>query len=71
MRTSGVVDRRVAVRVELAHAVADDARRLQVRAVPGVVELVLRVQDAAVHRLEAVAHVGQRARDDDATSRSP
>ena len=61
----GVVDRRVAVRVELAHAVADDARRLQVGAVPVVVELVLRVEDAAVDRLQAVAHVGQRARDDD------
>ena len=50
----------------LPEHLADDARALDVRAVPEVVHQVLRVEDPAVDRLEAVAHVGQRARDDDA-----
>ena len=61
----GVVDRRVAVRVVVAHDVADDARALVVAAVGAVAAVVHRVDDAAVHRLEAVAHVGQGAADDD------
>ena len=61
-----VVDRLVAVRVVLADHVADDARRFLVRAVPVVVQLVHRVQHAPVHRLQAIAHVGQRAADDHA-----
>ena len=62
----GVVDGGVAVRVEVLHHLADDRGRLVVRPrglEPGVVH---RVQHAAVHRLEAVAHVGQRAPDDHA-----
>ncbi|GMA25759.1 hypothetical protein GCM10025864_35180 [Luteimicrobium album] len=54
-----VVDRRVAVRVELAHDVADDARRLHVRAVGAQAHLRHLEQDAALHGLEAVARVGQ------------
>ena len=61
----GVVHRRVAVRMVLADDVADDAGRLLVRPVPVVVEVVHRVQYAAMHRLEAVARVRQGARDDD------
>ena len=61
-----VVHRRVAVRVELAHHVADDAGALAERAVGTVAAVVHRVDHAAVHGLEPVAHVGQRARRDDA-----
>ena len=62
----GVVDRRVAVRVVVAHHVADDAGALDVAAVGPEAAVVHRVQDPAVHRLEPVADVGQRAADDDA-----
>ena len=62
----GVVHRRVAVRVVLADHVADDARALLVGPVPVVVQLVHREQHAPMHRLQAVARVGQRAADDHA-----
>ena len=65
MRTTRLVERRVAVRVVAAHHVADDLRALAVLGVGGQVLLPHRVEDAALHRLEAVAHVGQRARRDD------
>ena len=61
----GVVDRGVAVRVVLTHHVADDARALGEAAVGPVAAVVHRVEHPAVHRLEAVAYVGQRAADDD------
>ena len=61
----GVVDRGVAVRVVVAHHVADDAGALHVAAVRPVAAVVHRVEHAAVHRLEAVAHVRQGAADDD------
>jgi hypothetical protein len=62
-----VVDCGVAVRVVLAHHVADDRRALSVLGVGAQMEVVLhRVQDAALHRLQTIAHVGQRARGDDA-----
>ena len=61
----GVVDRRVAVRVVLAHHLADDALALDVAAVGAQAQLGHRVQDAALHRLEAVARVGQGAGVDD------
>ena len=61
----GVVDGGVAVRVVVAHHVADDAGALEVAAVGPVAAVVHRVQDPDVHRLEAVADVGQRAADDD------
>ena len=60
------VHRLVAVRVVFADHVADDAGRFLVRPVPVVVELVHREQHASVHRLEAVARVGQGAPDDHA-----
>ena len=61
----GVVDRGVTVRVVLTHDLADDAAALVVAAVGAVAAVVHRVDHAAVHRLEPVAHVGQRAADDD------
>ena len=61
-----VVDRGVAVRVEFADDLADRLRGLAVLLVGRVAGLVHRVEHAPVHRLEAVAHVGQRAPDDDA-----
>jgi len=60
-----VVDGRVAVRVVLAHDVADGRRRLLVRPVRLQAGLVHAVEHAAVNGLEAVAHVGQRATHDD------
>ncbi len=62
----GVVDGGVAVRVVLAHHVADDARRLLVRPVGAVAPLPHAVEDPPVHRLQAVPHVGQGAPDDHA-----
>ena len=59
-----VVDRGVAVRVELAHHLADDRGAFDVLARGPQVELVHREQDSAVDRLEAVADVGQSAPDD-------
>ena len=61
-----VIDRRIAVRVVFADHVADDARRLLVRLVPVVGEFVHGEKDPPMHRLEAVAHVGERPADDDA-----
>ena len=61
-----VVDRLVAMRVIFADDVADDARRFAVGLVPVVAALVHRVEDAPMHRLQAVAHVGKRAADDHA-----
>ncbi len=60
-----VVDRRVAVRVVLAHHRADDSGALHVAPVRLQPHLVHREQDAAVDGLQAVADVGQRAPDDD------
>ena len=62
---NGVVDRAVAMRMELAHHVADDARRFLVRLAGRVSLLVHAVKDAAMHGLESVANVGKRAADDD------
>ena len=56
-----VVDRLVAVRVIVAHGVADDLGALQKAAVRRQPQLVHGVEDAPVHGLQAVAHVGQRA----------
>jgi len=61
-----VVERDVAVRVVLAEHVADDGGALLERAAGVQPQLVHRVEDAAVHGLQAVAHFGQRARDDHA-----
>ena len=61
-----VVYRAVAVRVILAEHVPHDGRALLVRSVRGQPGLVHRVEDAPVHGLQAVLHVGQRSLDDDA-----
>jgi len=61
-----VVDRLVAVGVIFTDDVADDARRLAVRLVPVIAVLLHRVEDAPMHGLEPVAHVGKRARHDHA-----
>ena len=60
-----VVERRVAVRVVVAHHVADHAAALDEVAVGAEARVVHPVEDLAVHRLEAVANVGQRSPDDD------
>ena len=59
-----LVERGVAVGMEVAHHVADHGGALAVLAVGRQVLLPHRVEDAPLHRLEAVAHVGQRARRD-------
>ena len=61
----GVVDRAVAVRVELAHHLAGDAGALDVTAVGAQAHLGHLVQDASLHGLQAVAGVGERPRVDD------
>ena len=58
----GVVDGGVAVRVELAHDLAHHAGALDVAAVRPQAHVTHHVQDAPLHRLEAVAGVG-RARE--------
>ena len=61
-----VIDRAVAVRVVLAQHVAHHRRRLLVRPPRHQPQLVHRVQDPAVHRLQPVSHVRQGPGDDDA-----
>ena len=61
----GVVDRAVAVRVQAAHDLADDAGALDVAAVGTQPHVVHRVEDPALDRLEPVAGVRQRAGVDD------
>ncbi len=60
-----VVDRAVAVRVELAHDVTDDAGALRERPVRPVAAVEHRVDDAAVDRLQTVTDLRQRTSDDD------
>ena len=61
-----VIDRLVAMGMVFADDVADHAGGLAIRLVPFVAVLVHRIEDAPMHRLEAVARVGQRARHDHA-----
>ena len=61
----GVVDRRVAVRVQLAHDLADDTCGLDVAAIGPQAHLGHLVEDAPLHGLQAVASVGQGPRVDD------
>ena len=51
--------------MEFAHHLADDLRTLDVLAVRLQAELVHHVQHATMDRLQPIAHVGQRAPDDD------
>ena len=60
----GIVDRGLAMGVVLADHVADDAGAFLVAAVGIEPQLEHRVEHAPLDRLEAVAHVGQRARGD-------
>jgi hypothetical protein len=50
----------------MTHDVSDDARALGEAAVGTVSAVEHRVEDATVHRLEAVSHIGQCSRHDDA-----
>ena len=61
-----VVHRGGAVRMVVRGDVAGDLRGLAVRPIAVQVQVVHRGQDAPVHRLQPVAHVRQRARNDDA-----
>ena len=61
----GVVDGAVAVGVQAAHHLADDAGALDVPTVGPQAHVVHRVEDPALHRLEPVARVGERPRVDD------
>ena len=54
------------MRMILSQHLADDAGAFDVGPVPDVVGLVHGEQHAAVHRLQTVAHVGQRPPDDHA-----
>ena len=60
-----VVDGRVAVRVVLAHHIADDPGALGVAPVRPVPAVVHREEDPRVHGLEPVPDVGQGTADDD------
>ena len=59
-----LIHRELAMRVEFADHVADDAGAFLVAGAGIEPQLVHRVQDAAMHRLQPVAHIGQRARHD-------
>ena len=61
-----VIDRAVAVRMILTENLADDTRRLLVGLRRAHARLLHRIEDAAVHRLQTIAHIRQRARHDDA-----
>src|SRR5262249_22945848 len=61
-----VVDRRVAVGMEIAHHLADDLGALAVGAVAGQAHQPHAVQHAAMRRLQAVADVRQRSSNDHA-----
>ena len=61
-----LVDRTVAVRVVLAEHLTDDGRALAIGRIRPQTHLVHGVEDAALDRLQAVAHVRKGARDDHA-----
>jgi hypothetical protein len=50
--------------VETGHGVADDVRALAVRSIGAQAHLLHRVEDASLHWLQTVAHVGDGARGD-------
>ena len=60
-----IIDRRVAVRMIAAQHVADAGRGLFERLVGRQIILIHGIENAAVHGLEAVAHVRQRTADND------
>ena len=53
------------MRVELTHGVRDWAGGLHIAALRAVTGIEHRVEDAAVHRLQAIAHLRQSAANDD------
>ena len=55
----GVVHRRVAVGVVLAQHFTNDPGAFSVGPIAGQAQLVHRIQDAAMHRFEAIAGIGQ------------
>ena len=61
----GVVDGGIAMRVVAAHRVAHDASRLAIRRAGTDAHLQHRPENTALHRLEAVAHIGNGTRRDD------
>ena len=61
-----VIDRGVAMGMVFAHDVADDARALHIGLVGRVAVLGHREEDAPMHGLEPVAHIGKRTADDHA-----
>ena len=63
---NGVVNRTVAVWVIFTDHVTHDTSGLFVRTIPIVAELVHRIQNTAVHRLEAITHVRQGPAHNDA-----
>ena len=60
------IDDRFTVRVVVAGSIAADLGAFAVAAIGGQAEVVHGHEDAPLHGLQAVAHVGKRARDDDA-----
>ena len=54
-----VVNRRVAVRMVTPQHIADAGRGLFEGLVAGEIVLIHRIQNAAVHGLESVAHIGR------------
>jgi hypothetical protein len=62
----GIVDRAVAVRLILAHHVADDARGFAEGPRRVVAAFLHGVEDAPLHRLQPVSRIGKRARHDHA-----
>ena len=60
-----VVHRGVAVRVKALEDFTDHTGAFTMLLVGGEIDLAHRVEDAALHGLEAVAYVGERARSDD------
>jgi hypothetical protein len=61
-----VIHCRIAMRMVLTDDIADDPRRLLVRPVPVVRQLMHRIQHPSMHRLQAIAHIRQRPSDDHA-----
>ena len=59
-----VIDRQLAMRVELADYVADDASAFLVARGRVEAQLLHRMQNPAMDRLQPIAHIGQRARHD-------
>ena len=62
----GVIYGSIAVGVVFTDDVADNTRRFFVGGIPVVFQFVHGIQHAAVYRFETVAHVRQRAPDNDA-----